>query len=130
MFVVSKNTIHVTRGDIGSFEVSAKTHEDADLIFKVGDIVRFKVYQAGRHNLVVLEKDVVVTPGVDESQDITSVTIRLSSDETRLGDLINSPVEYWYEVELNPDTACQTIVGYDLEGPKIFKLYPEGGRQS
>ena len=124
MFVVSETIIHVTRGDIGSFEVKAKTGEDTYLTFEPGDIVRFKVYQAKRHDLVVLEKDVEVTEKTE------SVTIRLSSNETRIGDLINSPVEYWYEVERNPDTACQTVIGYDLKGPKVFKLYPEGGRQS
>lgn len=124
MFLVSDTTIHVTRGDIGSFEVKAKTGENTFLTFEPGDIVRFKVFQAKRHDLVVLEKDVNVTEGTQ------IVTVRLSGNETRIGELINSPVEYWYEVERNPDTACQTIIGYDLKGPKIFKLYPEGGRST
>lgn len=35
-------------------------------------------------------------------------------------------MDYWYEVELNPETEAQTIIGYDEDGPKIFRLYPEG----
>lgn len=42
--------------------------------------------------------------------------------------MVNKPTDFWYEVELNPDTAPQTIIGYDKEtGAKIFRLYPEGG---
>jgi len=50
----------------------------------------------------------------------------LSSDETRIGDYINKPVTYWYEIELNPNNNSTTIIGYDDDGPKQFKLYPEG----
>jgi hypothetical protein len=35
-------------------------------------------------------------------------------------------VDYWYEVELNPDEDCQTIVGYDEDGAKVLRLFPEG----
>ena len=54
------------------------------------------------------------------------VTISLSSTDTRIGEIINKPVDYWYEIELNPDTTPQTIIGYDADGPKILKLFPEG----
>jgi hypothetical protein len=50
----------------------------------------------------------------------------LSKEDTKIGKKVNKPVDYWYEVELNPDTYPQTIVGYDEDGAKIFKLYPEG----
>jgi hypothetical protein len=69
----------------------------------------------------VLEKDVTV----EEETSVVSIT--LERTDTKLGGIINKPVDYWYEVELNPDTTPQTIVGYDSDGPKIFRLFPEGG---
>ena len=59
----------------------------------------------------------------------TSVDLSLDSTETTIGDIINKPVEYWYEIQLNPDTEPQTIIGYDENGAKIFKLYPEGVKE-
>lgn len=48
-------------------------------------------------------------------------------DETKIGEYISKPKEYWYEIELNPETYPQTIIGYDEDGPKVLILYPEGG---
>ena len=56
-----------------------------------------------------------------------AVFISLGSGETKVGGVINRPQDYWYEIELNPDTMPQTIVGYDSDGPKVFRLLPEGG---
>ena len=65
----------------------------------------------------------IITNLVDNKE---SVEIELTSDETRIGDYINKPVTYWYEIELNPNNNSTTIIGYDDDGPKQFKLYPEG----
>ncbi len=121
MFVVnSDGSIYVTRGDIGSLKVGAKVAEDTDYVFKSGDIVRLNVYERKRPEHVVLSKYVNIT------DDTTIVIITLSRDDTKIGELINKPVDYWYEVELNPDTVPQTFIGYDDDGPKIFRLFPEG----
>ena len=55
-----------------------------------------------------------------------SVTINLTKEDTKIAEIINKPVDYWYEIEMNPDTEPQTIIGYDEDGEKIFRLYPEG----
>ena len=49
-----------------------------------------------------------------------------------LANIINKPVDYWYEVELNPDTSSAiTILGYKKKtGPRILSLTPEGGNRS
>ncbi|MBO5887483.1 MAG: hypothetical protein J6Q60_05630 [Bacteroidaceae bacterium] len=121
MFIVnSDGSIHATRGDIGSFEVGIKVSESADYVFKNGDIVRFTVYERKRPDRVVLMKKVHV------DSETVSVVVSLSREDTKIGDLIDKPVDYWYEVELNPDTAPQTFIGYDKDGPKIFTLFPEG----
>lgn len=122
MFIIDADmTVHITRGDIGVIEVSANKSDTELYIFQPGDIVRLKVFVKKQHDNIVLTKDVTVEEETDK------VTINLFKSDTEIGGTINKPVDYWYEVELNPDTTSQTIVGYDKNGPKIFKLYPEGG---
>ena len=122
MFVINPDqSIYLTRGDIAAIEVSAKVDESDFYLFKSGDIVRLNVCEKGRLDVVVLTKEVVV------EHETTIVTINLDRNDTKIGETINKPRDYWYEVELNPDTYPQTIVGYDRNGPKIFRIYPEGG---
>jgi hypothetical protein len=54
----------------------------------------------------------------------------LTKKDTTIGEIINKSREYWYEIELNPDTASQTIIGHDEDGAKKFVLYPEGSEQN
>jgi hypothetical protein len=122
MFIVDSDmSIHITRGDVGVIDISANKNENELYIFKAGDVVRFKLYPKKEHENVVLVKDALV------ESDTATVAIRLDQADTKLGTIINKPTVYWYEVELNPDTAPQTIIGYDINGPKLFTLYPEGG---
>ena len=117
----AKGNIEVTRGDVLPLSIATKDKEGNDYVFKVGDVVRFKVMEKKKCNCVVLSKDVTV------EQETTAVEIDLTSEETKIGTLINKHVDYWYEVELNPDTYCQTIIGYTKEdGAKLFTLLPEG----
>lgn len=120
MFQVDGTIISITRGDTGTVDVSATNHDGESYSFQQGDIVRFKVMQKKRCDVVVLQKDISV------EHESASVDIPLTSQETRIGSIINKPIDYWYEVELNPETDAQTIIGYDEDGPKIFRLYPEG----
>ena len=114
-------SIHVTRGDVGVIEVSASKNEQELYMFQRGDIVRFKVYPKKNHANIVLLKEVMVETETEV------VPINLERNDTKLGEIINKPAVYWYEVELNPDTVPQTLIGYDVDGPKLFTLYPEGG---
>lgn len=116
----AKKNIYLTRGDIATINVSAKNSDGTDYTFKVGDIVRINVFRKAGCNYIVLSKDTEVI------EETTTVAIPLTSEDTKIEELINKPVEYWYEIVLNPETAPQTIVGY-LEEPTIFKLLPEGG---
>lgn len=121
MFVQKKDlTIHCTRGDCGSFTVGGVTVGGEVYVFQPGDYVRFKVFRKNDCSAVVLCKDVRVLNEAPE------VDIYLTGAQTKIGEIINRPVDYWYEIELNPQTNPTTVIGYDGEGPKIFRLYPEG----
>lgn len=122
MFVINPDkSIYLTRGDIAAIEVSAKVDESDSYVFKSGDKVRLNVCEKGRLDAVVLTKEVTV------EHETSVVTINLDRNDTKIGETINKPRDYWYEVELNPETSPQTFIGYDNDGPKIFRLFPEGG---
>lgn len=125
MFKIDSETkrINITRGDIGILSISAKNEDKTDYEFQVGDIVRLGIFDVKNYSNVILQKDVAVV------EETTSVDLALSSEDTTIGNIINKPTDYWYEVQLNPDTAPQTIIGYDEEGAKIFRLYPEGEKE-
>lgn len=120
MFTLNDDlSIYATRGDIVFFSVSA----DDDGIphqFQGGDVVRIKIYGKKDAASVVLQKDFPVTEATD------SVAIFLTEEDTKIGEVISKPVDYWYEIELNPYDYPQTIIGYDEDGAKVFKLFPEG----
>lgn len=120
MFVLNDDlSIYATRGDIVFFTVSAE--ENGELYtFKAGDVVRIKIYGKKDANTVLLEKDFPVV------EDTEAVEIFLTKEDTKIGGVISKPVVYWYEVELNPRTNPQTLIGYDDDGAKEFRLFPEG----
>lgn len=121
MFVIDDElTIHITRGDTAIFALTA-TIDTENYEFKHDDVVRFEVFAKKNCEDVVLQKDVRVT------ENTGTVEIALDGKDTAIGEVISKPTDYWYEVVLNPDTKPQTIIGYDENGAKIFKLYPEGG---
>ena len=103
--------------------IKGKNKDKTPYVFKVGDVIRFKVFEKKNVRNVCLQKDFTVT------NEAESVDIDITSEETKIGDFIDKTVEYWYEIELNPDTLyADTIVGYERElGPAIFWLSPEGG---
>ena len=119
MFVVHEDmTIYATRGDVVYFPVEKK-QGDAKYLFQPGDIVRIKICEKKNYAKVLLLKDFVV------EEEATSVNIFLDRFDTKFGEIINKPVDYWYEIELNPDTFPDTFVGHNEKGAAIFKLFPE-----
>ena len=119
MFKIENKTIHLTRGDIATIGIKAKNVDGTDYTFKKDDVVRLNVYKRKDCSCVVLHKDV---KAIEET---TELELNLTRDNTKIEELINKPLHYWYEVVLNPDTKPQTIIGYDAEGAKEFILYPE-----
>lgn len=120
MFVVNEdNSIYATRGDIVFFSVSAEDN-GSPYKFKAGDVVRIKIFGKKDAESVVLQKDFSVEAETEK------VEIYLTEADTKIGEVISKPRDYWYEIELNPFTNPQTIIGYDEDGAKVFKLFPEG----
>jgi hypothetical protein len=122
MFKINDDlSIYATRGDIVAFKVTAADEDGGNYLFKRGDMIRLKVFEKKGCNCVLLQKDFHV------SEDTESVDVLLTGEDTKLGELINKPKDLWYEVELNPLVNPQTIIGYDEDGAKVFRLFPEGG---
>ena len=121
MFEVKDDlTIYATRGDVVFLTVSADDNGN-NYIFKQGDILRMKIFEKKDCQCVVMQKDFTVT------EDSEFVDITLESKDTRIGKVISKEKPYWYQIELNPETAPQTIIGYTPEtGARLFVLLPEG----
>ena len=121
MFKVNEDkSVYLTRGDHIQLTLMASDGDDA-YTFRQGDLVRFKVFEKKNCENVVLQKDFRV------ESDTTEVVITLEEEDTKIGEEISKPKDYWYEVEVNPEIQPTTIIGYDEDGAKIFKLFPEGG---
>jgi virulence-associated protein VagC len=121
MFKVNEDkSIYLTRGDHIQLTLMASDGDDA-YTFRQGDLVRFKVFEKKNCENVVLQKDFRL------ESDTTEVVITLEEEDTKIGEEISKPKDYWYEVEVNPEIQPTTIIGYDEDGAKIFKLFPEGG---
>lgn len=123
MLKIENDTIHITRGDVALFGITIEQDDNTEYEFKKDDVVRMKVFKSKDCNCIEIQKDVKIETPTTEAQ------ISLTSDETKIGGIINKPVKYWYEVELNPETNAQTIIGYDESGAKEFILYPEAKDQ-
>ena len=121
MLVVNEDlSIYITRGDVALLCISAIRNGTVPHEFEPGDVVRIKVFDKKACENVVLQKDF----GVEERTEV--VNIYLTEEDTKIGEVISKPKDYWYEIELNPLTDPQTIIGYDDNGAKVFRLFPEG----
>lgn len=120
--IINEKDIRITRGNVLSLTVVAK-NGDSEYQFLKDDIIRFKIMEAKNVSNILVQKDFKV------SEDTTEQDIEITAEEMKIGELINKPKEYWYEIELNPDTPyTKTIIGYDKEkGAALLTLLPEGG---
>lgn len=121
MFIVYEDmSISLNRGDVGVIPVPQSKDGDYGYSISAGDVLRIRVFPKKKCEEVALVKDFLVETAT------SVIELELDGTDTKIGDIINKPTTYWYEIELNPDTYPQTIVGYNEDGPKVFMLYPEG----
>lgn len=119
MFKVNDdNSIYVTRGDFVLLNIKAD-QDGAPYTFKQGDKIRFTICEKKDVETVIYAQEVPV------EEDTEVVTLYIPGEDTKFGEVISKPVDYWYEVELITTLGTRTIIGYDDEGAKIFRLYPE-----
>lgn len=116
MKIIDKE-IHINRGDRLLIEFSVDNGEEK-YKFKKGDEIKFSIYRKKE-----LDKSPILQKKFTPTVGATSVDIDVSSEDMKIGEMANKPIEFWYEIELNGDS---TIVGYDEEGAKRLILYPEG----
>lgn len=124
MLSIKGRNIQITRGDVLPITISANSEIDGSAYeFQIDDIIRFKIMQKDRVETVLLSKDFKITEVGTEQQ------ITIPANDMKIGELKSKPIDYWYEIELNPDTEkTNTIEGYDKEdGPAIITILPEGG---
>lgn len=121
MFKINDDlSINITRGDTAVFTVNALNELGENYLFQKGDVLRIKVTEKKACENVMFQKDFVVTEETEQ------VELTLTEEDTKIGEVISKPTDYWYEIEHNPSINPQTIIGYDEDGAKIFKLFPEG----
>ena len=115
MIEIEGKTIRISRGDSGTIKLTIPLSDTENYEFQVGDKVQFRVFEKKNYNNVFLDKEINI-------EEITSVIdICLTEKDTSIGEIINKPVTYWYEISLN---ETQTVVGYDDDGPAELILYP------
>ena len=126
MFIIDEDstTIKMTRGQSGFITFEALTPEGELYTFQKNDIIRFNITKEGRENMIVMSIDTII------EEDTNEASIFITSADSKIGPVINKPVNYWYDIELNPDSSlAQMLLGYDDNGPKIFRLYPESVKE-
>lgn len=123
MLTIKGKNIEINRGNILPLTIEAQNDDETSYVFRPGDVLRFKVFQAKNVNNVFLQKDFTI------DEETTQKDIVLTAEEMKIGEPKSKPIDYWYEVELNPDTEfTQTIIGYTKqEGAAILTISPEGG---
>lgn len=117
---IDGTTIKVNRGDVLNLILTLENEDGTQYTFHNGDTIVFSIYEKN-----CIDKKSVFLKEINITEDLQSVDISLTNQDTKIGNLINRPIEYWYEIELNNQF---TVIGYDDDGAKIFKLYPEGSK--
>lgn len=118
MLKIKNKQISINRGDDNqSFDLMIPINDEEYYTFLTTDVVKFGVYEVGG-----LDKNAILLKTITPLEETQRLTISLAKEETTIGELINKPKQYWYEIQLNDNT----IIGYDEKGAKIFILYPEG----
>lgn len=117
MFKIKNNEIELTRGDMAPIKLVINNYT-----FQAGDKVEFRAYDKK-----ALDKNPIISKTVIVDEPTEEIIFDLTSEDTKVGEMINKALVCWYEVELNDSI---TVIGYDSEGAKILTLYPEGYEHS
>ena len=126
-------TIHLTRGDATgksynrlafNFPIfNFETEQEELYEFQLTDKISFICFEKkGYTKEEVLRKEYTLEE-IGYTEPTTTVEIPLTAEDTKKFPLTNKGQTFWYDIVLNDTT---TILGYDDEGAKIIRVYPEG----
>ena len=113
---ITNTTLEVNRGNPLAFNFQIM-NGDEPYIFDGTETITFAVYNAN-----AMDKEAILKKDVTPQGDSDNLDITLTSTETKIGPLTNSPSIYWYEITMNNET----VLGYDRNGAKLLVIYPEG----
>lgn len=126
-----KQTIHLTRGDVtDKFHKLAffypiyniKTNQEENYNFQLTDRIAFVVKEKKGYTKTEILRVEKTLAQMGYTEPTQYPEIQLTEEDTKVFDLTDKPMTYWYDIVLNDTT---TILGYDDEGAKKLIVYPE-----
>lgn len=118
-----KTTIHLTRGDRGTFRcyvIDRKTLQR--FIFPADCWVSFVIVNKNGYSL----NNPLLRKKIYNPQDTDEIEFTLTEKDTKIGDMIDKKQKYWYNIVVNDDV---TVMGSDEDGEKTIVIYPEVGEK-
>lgn len=87
--------------------------------FQIGDTIKLSIYERNGY-----DKEPLMTKIISVTEEVESVYVELTEEDTTFGKINNKPVTFWYDITLND---YLTVVCYDEDGAKEFIMYPAKG---
>ena len=116
MLSIDNKEISLSKGDRGVIQFDI-TQDGEPVTLETSDKVTMSIYSEenlDKEPLQVLNAEINVDDNIAEIPIIETSTDFVPED--------NMPFNYWYQIEWNDNV----MIGYDKEGPKIFRVYPQG----
>lgn len=110
------NHLYITRGDTLVFDLQIFDYDNKVYTFGEDDVITFAIYKNLKQPAFVL-KDFMAENGED------TIRIEVDSEDMKIGELISSPRNYYYEIILN---GVSTVQGYAPGKRSTLTLLPEG----
>lgn len=115
--IINKN-VYVNRGDALTLHLVNRTGD-----FKAGDWIILSICEENNLENTLLTKRI----DISEASDVADISVTSAETKSLCEAFKTGYKIFWYEIELNNNT---TLIGYDLDGPKLFVLYPEASKIS
>lgn len=115
MLKIIGTTIKISRGDNAAILFSCNDKQGNPYTFTQGETIQFRVFQKNGY-----DDEAILSKECEVEEDTEVVEIELTSDDTTIGNPINAPKIYWYEISIN---ETNTVIGYEND-PALFILLP------
>lgn len=125
MFKINEDlSIHITRGDSALIDVEVTDSNGNAHDFSASEEITLRVSEAKESGKAIISVLANLTEDPKKAQ------IFLTEEHTRkIGNPVSKPIDFWYEISIRnkADNSVQTVIGYDENGAKVLRLYPEIG---